>query len=102
LQESARKFHGASARSAALVGTISTGILNNLVTLALATEMDQFVPDADHINALPGPLRRYIHDLETRADPAGDVAEIAMLKENNAALWRRVQELESQVPPCAG
>jgi hypothetical protein len=28
----------------------------------------------------------------------GDVAEIAMLKENNAALWRRVQEPESQVP----
>ena len=57
-----------------VVGTISTGILNDLVTLTLATEMDRFIPDADHINALPGPLRQYIHDLETRADPAGDVA----------------------------
>ena len=66
------------------VGTINTGILNDLVTLALATEMDKFVPDPDHINALPGPLRKYVHDLETRADPAGDVAETAMLKENNA------------------
>ena len=82
-----------------VVGTISTGILNDLVTLALATEMDKFVPDADHINALPGPLRRYIHDVEARADPAGDVAEIALLKENNAALWARLRELESQVPP---
>jgi hypothetical protein len=82
-----------------LVGTISTGILNDLVTLALATDMDTFIPDADHINALPGPLRSYIHDLETRADPASDVAEITMLKENNAALWARVRELESQVPP---
>jgi hypothetical protein len=81
------------------VGTINTGILNDLVTLALATEMDRFVPDADHINALPGPLRKFIHDLETRADPAGDVAEIAMLKDNNLALWTRVQELESQVAP---
>ena len=80
-----------------VVGNINTGILNDLV--ALATEMDAFIPDADHINALPGPLRKYIHDLETRADPAGDVAEIAMLKENNAALWARVRELESQVPP---
>ena len=34
--------------------------------MALATEMDKFIPDADHINALPGPLRKYIHDLETR------------------------------------
>src|SRR5260370_996812 len=64
-----------------VVGTISTGILNDLVTLALATEMDTFIPAPDHINALPGPLRSYIHDLETRADPAGNVAEIAMLKE---------------------
>src|ERR1039457_295425 len=52
------------------VGTINTGILNDLVTLSLATEMDKFVPDPDHINALPGPLRKYVHDLETRADPA--------------------------------
>src|SRR5882724_8588652 len=74
------------------VGTISTDILNDLVTLAIATDLDTFVPDADHINALPGPLRRFIHDLETRADPAGDVAEIALLKENNAALWARIRE----------
>jgi hypothetical protein len=70
------------------VGTISTRILNDRITLALATEMDRFVPDPDHINALPGPLREYIHDLATRADPAGDVAEIAMLKKNNGALGR--------------
>ena len=82
-----------------MVGTISTGILNDLVTLALATEMDKFIPDADHINALPGPLRKYIHHLETRHDPAGDVAQIALLKENNRALWERVHELEAQVPP---
>ena len=81
------------------VGNISTGILMDLVSLALATDLDTFVPDADHINALPGPLRRFIHDLETRADPAGDVAEIALLKENNRGLWVRNQELESQVPP---
>jgi hypothetical protein len=83
----------------AVVGTINSGIFQDLVNLALATEMDKFIPDADHTNALPGPLRRYIHDLETRADPAGDVAEIALLKENNAALWARVRELESHVPP---
>ena len=80
------------------VGTISTGILNDLVTLALATDMDKFVPDPEHINALPGPLRSFIHDLSTRADPAGDVAQIACLKETVAALGARVRELESQKP----
>ena len=79
-------------------GNDRTGILNDLVTLAMATEMDKFIPDADHINALPGPVRRYIRDLETRADPAGDVAEIALLKENNAALWARIRELVGPKP----
>ena len=81
-----------------VVGTIRTGILNELVTLAMATEMDKFIPDADHINSLPGPVRRYLRDLETRADPAGDVAEIALLKENNAALWARIRELVGPKP----
>jgi hypothetical protein len=59
------------------------------------------IPDAQHINALPEPVRRYIRDLETRADPAGDVAELALLKENNRALWNRVQELEDEVKHLA-
>ena len=77
------------------VGTMNTWNLRDLASLALAGGMDTFVPDAEHINALPEPVRRYIHDLETRADPAGDVAELALLKENNAALWNRVRELEA-------
>src|SRR3954471_17644013 len=28
--------------------------------------MDSFIPDADHINALPGPLRRYIRPAPVR------------------------------------
>jgi hypothetical protein len=80
-----------------VVGTIQTWLLSDLASLALAGRMDTFIPDAEHINALPYPVRKYLHDLETRADPAGDVAEIALLKENNAALWNRVQELEGQV-----
>ena len=80
----------------AAVGKLNTAILNNLVNLAGATDLDRFVPDPDHINALPEPLRKYIHDLATRADPAGDVAEIALLKENNRALWARIRELEER------
>jgi hypothetical protein len=71
--------------------------LSDLASLAIAGGMDTFVPDSDHINALPYPVRKFVHDLETRADPAGDVAEIALLKENNLALWNRVKELEAEV-----
>jgi hypothetical protein len=51
-----------------------------------------WVPDAEHINALPEPLRRYIHDLSTRADPAGDVATLAIQRETIAALERLLEE----------
>ena len=81
---------------------MNTWPLADLASLALADGMDTFIPDAQHINALPEPVRRYIRDLETRADPAGDVAELALLKENNRALWSRVQELEDEVKHFGG
>src|SRR5438067_13184729 len=40
-----------------VAGTIRQGHPEDLVTPALATEMDKFVPDAEHIDGLPGPLR---------------------------------------------
>ena len=47
---------------------------------------DDFTPTAANVNALPEPLRRYIHDLETRCDPGGDVQTMAALRENVAGL----------------
>ena len=38
------------------------------------------------INAAPQPLRDYIMELETQADPSGHVRDIAALKENCAHL----------------
>ncbi|MCU1235208.1 MAG: hypothetical protein JWP63_3175 [Candidatus Solibacter sp.] len=73
-----------------VAGTINTGILHDLITLALATAMVRYPPDPDHTNALPAPLRKDIHDLETRVDPAGNVAETAMLKENKCTSFGRV------------
>ncbi len=52
---------------------------------------------AEEINALPEKLRRYIHDLATRSDPAGDIRTIASLTEQRDALVLRVRELESQL-----
>jgi hypothetical protein len=42
----------------------------------------------------PAPLRTYIHDLETRADPARDVQELALARMTIAALQQRIRELE--------
>jgi hypothetical protein len=54
---------------------------------------DDWTPTSAAINALPDPLRRFIHDLETRADPAGDVRALHVARENAAALAVRVEAL---------
>jgi hypothetical protein len=52
---------------------------------------------AEEINSLPEKLRRYIHDLATRSDPAGDIRTIGSLKGQRDALVLRVRELEKQL-----
>jgi hypothetical protein len=47
------------------------------------------------INALPERVRHYIHDLETRCDPTGEVQERWSLIEQRDALIIRVRELEA-------
>lgn len=39
-----------------------------------------WLPTAENVNALPDPVRQYVHDLETRCDPAGDVRELAVCR----------------------
>jgi hypothetical protein len=49
---------------------------------------DDWTPTAANINALPEPLRIYIHDLNTVCDPAGDVRELFRLQvENRMLRW---------------
>lgn len=54
------------------------------------------------INALPAPLRRYVHDLETNADPAGDKIRLLILEENNIALIARVERCQVSLKRIAG
>jgi hypothetical protein len=54
-------------------------------------------PDAEHINALPEPLRAYVFDLETRVDPAGDLRARRVAEDTVRALEARVQELEAEL-----
>lgn len=42
---------------------------------------------------MSGPLRRYIHDLETVCDPADDVRELFMLKTENKMLQPECERL---------
>lgn len=52
-----------------------------------------WTPTAENINALPDPLRLYIHELETVCDPAGDVRELYRLKEENKMLRLECERL---------
>jgi hypothetical protein len=47
---------------------------------------DYWIPTPRNINALPEPLRAYIHDLKTVCDPAGDVTELVRLQTENRML----------------
>lgn len=49
-------------------------------------------PTPENINALPPPLRRHIHDLETNANPAGVIAECAMAKDQIVQLSSALQK----------
>jgi hypothetical protein len=62
-------------------------------TLPGGARRDAWIPDADHINALPEPVRAYVHDLATRCDPAGDTETIWSQREQIGGLTTRLKEL---------
>lgn len=60
-------------------------------------------PTAENVNALPTPLRRYIHELETGCDPAGDVRRLYFLKLHVEALTYECKRLATSAGiPCEG
>jgi len=52
--------------------------------------LDSLAPTAENINALPEPVRRYVHQLETLSDLAGLVREHALLKQQVRALLKKL------------
>lgn len=58
---------------------------------------NNFRPTPEQINALPEPLRRYIHDIETVCDPTGMVQQIASLTEQRDGLLMKSKELEGEL-----
>ena len=59
-----------------------------------ASTYEGWQPIPNAVNALPEPLRRYIHDLETRYDPAGDVAALTLLRDQVSQLQIHATEQE--------
>jgi len=55
-----------------------------------------WLPTPEAVNALPEPLRRYIHDLETNTDPAGMVRENIIMRAERDALVLKVAALNQK------
>lgn len=63
----------------------------------LARLQSDWTPTAANVNALPDPVRRYVHDLETRCDPAGDVARLSLLQDENAQLRAKILAMAERI-----
>lgn len=50
-------------------------------------------PTPHRLNRLPMPLRRFLHALMTECDPAGTIRENILVKDENAALRRKIADL---------
>ena len=49
----------------------------------------------EEINALPDRVRSFVHDLSTRCDPAGELAELTLTRDQNRQLQALVEELKA-------
>jgi hypothetical protein len=63
-------------------------------------QFKDWTPTPENINALPDPIRQYIHDLETNADPSGNIRDAICQRETAMALAKRVEELEKALELC--
>jgi hypothetical protein len=67
--------------------------------------LTNFKPTVEETNALPEGIRIYIHDLETRCDPAGDTAALTLLKDQLhqlqiSTLMDGIPESEEELSPA--
>ena len=58
-----------------------------------------WTPTAENINALPKPLRRYIHDLQSNIDPAGMMRENFRLRQEVASLRKQLRAKSKEQCP---
>lgn len=53
---------------------------------------DDWLPTPENINALPDPVRKLIHDIETNVDPQGMVRENVLIKDVCKSLLMKLEE----------
>jgi hypothetical protein len=56
-----------------------------------------WTPTPANVNALPDPVRRYVHDLETQCDPAGEIARTRLLEDENAMLRAKLMAMSERI-----
>src|SRR5262247_2432234 len=56
-----------------------------------------WLPTPENVNALPDGIRSFVHDLQTRCDPAGDVQKMALQADTIRGLDAKVRELEADL-----
>lgn len=57
----------------------------------------EWLPTAEAVNNLPPGIRKYIHDLETRCDPSGDVARFTLQNDQMHQLDAMIGRLKAQL-----
>jgi len=70
---------------------------------AAPTEAEKWLPTAESVNALPESVRQYVHDLEARCDPAGDVAALTGLRDQIDGvqiMYRKAADALKEVRGC--
>lgn len=60
-------------------------------------DLNKFTPTSENINALPEPLRKYIHDLEENLDPGFIIQENIALKQQNEELLEKLQMTQIEI-----
>lgn len=58
---------------------------------------ENFKPDAEHINALPKALFEFIRDLETQCDPAGNIAVLILIRDQNEQFLTQFEDQKAQI-----
>jgi hypothetical protein len=69
---------------------------NYQVTALLPPNPQPWLPTPANINALPEPIRKYIHNLETLCDPAGIVTQNTLARDRKTQLVARLKDTTSE------
>lgn len=78
--------------------------LRDAISAALAAPVaEKWLPTPENVNALPEGVRKFVHDLASRCDPAGDVAALTGLQDQLDGvqlMYRKAADALDEVRGC--